>query len=107
MRSLNARLTALEARLGSPQIPWADLAAAIMRSQARTRLKVCRLLSIDPEDARVIEAARHLTHDTPAQAQADDALVASWRQGSDRGEVRVRLMARLDEMAARLDARAQ
>ena len=102
MRSLNARLTALETRLGSPQTPWADLAAAIMRSQARARLKLCHLLDIDPEDPRLIEAAGHLTHDTDAQRQADEAIIHAYRLPHDAGEVRTRIMQRLDEMNTRL-----
>jgi hypothetical protein len=55
----------------------------------------------------MIEAGAYLTHDGPEQAQADDALLASWRQGHHDGEVRARLMAKLDDMAVRLGARVQ
>jgi len=44
---------------------------------------------------------------TMAQAQADDALLASWHQGHHDGNVRARFMARLDDMAMRLGAQGQ
>jgi hypothetical protein len=102
MRHLHRRLTRLETRVTSPQIPWADLAAAIIRSQARVLLQVCARLGIDPEDTRVMEAATHLVHDTEAQRRADDTLIHAYRPPHDAGDVRARIMQRLDEMATRL-----
>jgi hypothetical protein len=102
MPNLNTRLTRLETRLGSPPTPWAALAAAVRRSQARARLKLCALLGVDPKDPRVLEAAGHLTHETAAQRQADEALMHAHKRPPDAGDVRARIMQRLDEMATRL-----
>jgi hypothetical protein len=110
MPNLHSRLTRLETRLGSPQTPWDVLAASVLRSQARARLKLSHLLAVDPEDPRVIEAAEHLTHDTEAQRRADEALIDAWRQSHpthEAGDVRAHLLQRLDSMTARLGVHLQ
>jgi hypothetical protein len=102
------RLAKLEAQLAASdeRVAWAAVDAAMHRQQARARIKMCRLLGVDHDDARYAEAAAVLTDDGMALQAQDADTLARWRQQEgivDETEgAKERLMEKIDEMAARL-----
>jgi hypothetical protein len=110
MGKLEHRLTTLERRLTPPdtRLSWIDVHAAMMRQQARTRLKLCHRLEIEAHDHRVAEAISLLAGDDEVRIAQDEQLIARWhrQQGltEDLVEIRQRFTKRIEAMARRLQA---
>lgn len=90
-------------------VSWPEVAAAMARIRARVRLKVARLFPRSDAVSDIIaEVSAQLAGDSPAQAAQDDATTTRWRQANgvspDAGEVRQRILRRLEEMARRQHA---
>ena len=107
--SLDARLKRLEAQLQPKPLAWsADVEACRARAAARIRLHIGERLNI-PWHPAVVSARELLQGDTPAQKQADLETLQRW--GREHPELlapddgwRERFIAKLDEMAQRLEA---
>ena len=76
---------------------WAQVHAARERYTARVRRKLARLLGVEATATDVDEC--------PRQIQEDEQILARWRQSQglteDPGDVRGRIVQRLDDMARR------
>jgi hypothetical protein len=108
---LKRRLATLEAQMAPHarhQVTWAEMHAAVQRQQARVRLKVCRRLGVEAMDPRVMRVEAQLVPDSPEQRAQDEETLDRWRQQQgrppDHGEIRERIVQRLETMARRLGA---
>jgi hypothetical protein len=110
MGTLQRRLTRLERALDrrTDSLPWADVSHALVRQQARARLKLCQCLGVDAGDRRVVEAISLLAGDDEALIAQDAEIIARWQRQQgltiDLAEIRQRLARRLEAMARRLQA---
>jgi hypothetical protein len=108
VRSLERRLDALERQHNRSEDPqaWADVQAASQCCTARVRLKVCRLLTVEATDPRVLEAAAVLVDETPERITQDEETITHWRRQLgipwDAGAVRERMTERLDTITRRV-----
>ncbi len=110
MRDHRRRLARIEARLHAPdeRVAWVAVDAAAQRQRARARLKICRLLGVNPDDRRVQDALALLVNDSSECIAQDAALVQRWHRQAgivtEPGEAHQRLSERLEAIAQRLRA---
>ena len=112
MASLQRRLERLEAAIAQQDTPaWLEVDAALTRQTARVRLVVGERLGTAADHFAMVDARKTLGEDTPEREAADLETINRWRRvhriPEPPGDVRQRLLEKIDAIARRVRARVQ
>lgn len=112
MANWQRRLERLEAVQARHDIPaWPEVDAALNRQTACVRLLVGERLGTAADHYAMVNAREQLGEDTPEQEAKDLEVINRWHRvhglRDDTGDVRQRLMLRLDAIARRVRDRLQ
>jgi hypothetical protein len=108
MIHLRQRIEHLEQAMArhDAQVAWPEVDAALTRQTARARLMAGERIGTAADHYAMVAARDILREDTPAQEAADVDLITRWHRvhepRDDTGDVRQRLMLRLDAIARRI-----
>jgi hypothetical protein len=113
MAHLRRRIEQLEEKMEQhdAQLAWPEVDAALTRQTARVRLVVGERLGTTADHYAMLDARMRLGEDTPEREAADLETISRWHRvhglRDDTGDVRQRLMLRLDAIARRVRDRLQ
>ena len=108
MTHLRRRIEHLEQAMSrqDAQVAWPEVDAALTRQTARVHLMVGERIGTAADHYAMVATRDILREDTPAQEAADGDLITHWHRvhglRDDTGDVRQRLLVRLDAMARRI-----
>ena len=112
MANFQRRLARLEAARAHQDTPaWPAVDAALRRQTARVRLVVGERLGTAADHFAMVDARKTLGEDTPEREAADLETINRWRRvhrtPEPPGDVRQRLLEKIDAIARRVRARLQ
>ena len=113
MGQIERRIEKLAAQMArhDAQVAWPEVDAALTRQTARVRLVVGARLGTAADHDAMVDARMKLGEDTPKREAADLETINRWHRvhglRDDTGDVRQRLMLRLDAIARRVRDRLQ
>ena len=112
MANLRRRLERLEAAQARQDTPaWPEVDAALRRQTARVRLVVGERLGTETDHYAMVHVQEILRDDTPEREASDRELIGRWRRvhrtPEPPGDVRQRLLEKIDAIARRVRARVK